>query len=181
MKFSSGCLLGLLLGIALSIIVVVGYVVFNSTDLLPLTPASSVSNPDLTVTIKEQYLNDQLRKGLAARGMDSSDMTVALHAPNRADATMTMSLTALGQTFKVRPQASFHFVLSNGMVSFELDKVAVSGLGIPQEIVNQQMGTLKSYAENQLNAELRQVLANSGLHIVGIEVTEGALIVKLSR
>jgi hypothetical protein len=181
MKFASGCLSGLLLGILLSALAFVGYTLFSSNGLVPLSPASSGTNPDLTITMSQQYLNDQLRTGLAARGMRPSDLTVALHSPNRAEATMTMPLTVLGQTLNVQSHASLHFGLANGSITLELDQVDVSGLGIPQAIVNQEMGTLMRYADDQLNTEMRRMLAGTGLHVVGIAATEGALTVQLSR
>ena len=114
MKFSSGCLIGILLGIVLSVLAFFGYTLFISAGSPPLLPAASVGEADVAITINAQYLNDQIRKGVAARGMNVSDLTVALHAPNRADVTMTMDVTVLGRSINVRPDASFHFGVSNG-------------------------------------------------------------------
>jgi hypothetical protein len=181
MKFSLGCLVGVLLGIALAILAYAGYTFFNPAYKMPLAPVSSLGDPDLTVTIKEQYLNEQLRKGLEARGMNAGDLTIDLHAPNRAVAAMSFGVKVLGQSFRVRPLASFHFGVANGTVTFELDNVDVAGFTVPQDIVNQQIGDLQRYADDQLNGELKRVLANTGLHVVGVESTESALIVRLSH
>jgi uncharacterized protein YpmS len=181
MKSFSGCLVGVLLGIVLSVLVYAGYTILSSSDTLPLLPASSVSNPDLTITISEQYLNDQLRKGLAGRGMKVTDMTVNLHASNRADASMTMSITVLGESINIRPNASIHFGVSNGLVTFDIDKVDVSGFSVPQQVVNQEIGSFKQYGQDEFNAEMKRELANTGLHVVGIESTEGALTLQLSH
>jgi uncharacterized protein YpmS len=181
MKFFSGCLVGLLLGVLLSVFAVVGYTLFNTSDLVPMPPSPSISDADLTITIRQQYLNDHLRAGLAARGMNASDLAVILHAQNRAEATMTTALSALGQSITVHPHALFHFGLTNGKITLEIDQVDVSGLAIPQDIVNQQMGTLRQYAEDQLNSEMKRMLANSGLRVVGIQTAEGSLTVQLSR
>ena len=67
------------------------------------------------------------------------------------------------------------------LVTFDLDKVDISGFDLPQAVVNQQIGSLKQYGEDQLNADLKRELANSGLHVVGIESTDSALTVKLSH
>jgi hypothetical protein len=181
MKSLSGCLVGVLLGVVLSVIGYVGYNFLNSSDLLPLLPASSVSNPDVTLTVSEQYLNDQLRKGLATSGLKLNNLTVDLHASNRADASMTMSVTVLGQSLNIRPDASLHFGVSNGLVTFDIDKVTVSGFSVPQEVVNQEIGSFKRYGQDQFNAELKRELANTGLQVVGIESTETALTLRLSR
>ncbi len=181
MRFSSGCLVGILLGIALAVLAYAGYAFLNSTEQLPLTPASSVNEPDVTVTIKEQYVNDQVRKAFVAHGMEPGDLTIELHAPNRAEATMSLDLTILGQSLNVRPHTSFHFGVTNGLVTLDVDSVDVSGFRVPQDIVNQQTANFKRFGEDQLNGELKRVLANTGLHVVGIESTEGALVVQLSH
>lgn len=181
MKFTSGCLLGILFGVLVSVLLFVGYSFFNSPENLQLVPASGAADADLAVTIQQQYLNDQLRKYMAARGMNVSDLSLALHAPNRAEATMTMPIDVLGESITLKPHATLHFGVSKGVVSIEVDKVDISGFDVPQDVINQQTGTFKQSAEDQLNTELKKSLANSGLHVTGIELTEGALTIKLSR
>lgn len=181
MKFSSGCLVGVLLGIILSVAGLAAWTFLNSRENLALFPASSAGDPDVTVTLKEQYIDDQLQAGMAVSGVKLSDIMLNLHSANRAEATMAMPLTVLGKSIIVRPHASFHFGLSNGSIAFDIDKVDVSGIAVPQDILNQQIGVFKQYGQDQLNAELSRMLAYTGLHIIGIESTEGALILKLSR
>jgi uncharacterized protein YpmS len=180
MKFSLGCLTGLFLGIVLAVTALAGYAFLNSSNSPPFSTNASATNTDLTVTITENYLSDQLGEVLAARGLKASDLSVTLHAPNRADVTMTTTLTFLGQALQVRPRASFRIRITNGNLALDLDQVNLGGLAIPQEIVNQQMDPFKRYVD-QLDAELNRSLAASGLHVVGVQATEGALTVQLSR
>ncbi len=181
MRFSAGCIIGLILGVLLALAAVAGYAFLSSPDQLALFPASNSSDPDLTITIGESYLNDQLRAELAAQKMNLGDLGINLHAPNRADASMTLNLTILGQALRVRPDASFHFAVNNGLVTLTLDQVNVAGVSVPQQLVTQQLGDFQRYAQDVLNAEVKRSLANTGLRLVGIEATENTLIIKLSR
>ncbi len=181
MRFSAGCLLGIIAGLLIAIAGYVGYTFIFSSANLPLFPATTSGDPDLTITIGESYLNDQLRAGLAAQGLNLSDLAVKLHAPNRADATMTLNLRVLGQPITVHPDATLHFGVSNGTITLTLDQVNVSGFSVPQNIVNQQLGDFQRVAQNELNAEAKRILANTGLHIIGVEATESTLIIKLAR
>lgn len=181
MKFGSGCLFGIVFGFLAAVVIFLGSSLLNNPENLQLFPAAGVGDADMTVTIQQPYLNDQLRKGAATRGMNVSDLSVALHSPNRAEATMSTSVDLLGQSYTLRPHVTFHFGVADGLVSITVDKVDVSGFSVPQDIVNQEMGSFKQYAEDQINSELKRGLGNSGLHVVGIESTEGALTIKLSR
>jgi LmeA-like phospholipid-binding len=181
MKFSTGCLTGIVLGILFAVGAFFAYTFLFYSDNLDLFPATVSGDPDLTVTISQSYLNDELRAGLAARGLNTSELAVKLHAPNQADASMTLNLKLLGQSFSVRPQATFHFGVSQGAIQIVLDRVNVAGFSVPQSVVNQQLGDLQRYAQDQLNAEVERTLANTGLHVIGVETTENDLIVKLAR
>lgn len=181
MRFSTGCLLGLLLGVLLSVLAIVGYTLVNPSDNLPLSPVSSGAQTDLTITVGQQYLNERVRQDMATRGMGVTDLNIELHAPNRAEAVMSMSISVLGEPLLVHPRAYLHFGLTKGLVSFEIDRVDISGFSVPQDVVDKEMGTFKQSAQAQLNSELKQMLLSTGLHVVSVEATEGAAIIKLSR
>jgi hypothetical protein len=170
-----------MLGVALAGAMFLGISFLNSPDQLLLFPAAGPDNPDLTITISEAYLNDQLRANLAARGMNLGDLGVKLHAPNRAEVSMTLNLAILNQALLVRPKASFHFAVNGGLVTLVLEQVTISGFNVPQDIMNQQLGSFQRYAQDVLNTEVKRTLTNTGLHLVGVESTENALIIKLAR
>jgi hypothetical protein len=94
---------------------------------------------------------------------------------------MTLGVVILGQSFNVRPRASFHFGVENGLVTLDVDSIDVSGFRVPQTILNRQADNFKRFGQDQLNGELKRVLVNTDLHVVGVESTEGALVVKLSH
>jgi hypothetical protein len=181
MRFTAGCLTGIIVGIILAIGGYAAYTFLFSTDNLSLFPASPAGNPDLTITISEAYLNDQLQAGLAAQGLSLSDLAIKLHAPNRAAAGMTMNIRVLGQPFSIHPQASFHFGVTSGAIFIALDQVNVAGFNVPQNVVDQQLGGFQRYAESELNAEAKRALASTGLHVIGVQATENALIIQLAR
>ncbi len=181
MRFSAGCLLGTLLGLVLAAAAFFAFTLFNSSSVLPLVPAASPGASDLQITIGEAYLNQQIQAGLAQRGMDLGDIAVNLHAPNRADVSLGLNVRVLNQSFAIRPTAAYHFGVSNGSVVLTLDGVDVGGLQVPQQLVNQQVGNLQRLAQEEINAELKRMLANTGLHVTSVEASEGELIVKLAR
>ncbi|MGB8643604.1 MAG: LmeA family phospholipid-binding protein [Anaerolineae bacterium] len=181
MRFTVGCLIGAVAGILLAALAVAGYLFFNTRENLPLFPVAPAGAGDVTITIGEAYINDQMRTTLAARGMNITNPSFDLHAPNRATASGDLAFVVLGAPVTVRPTVNMHFGLSNGQVTFDLDQVSVSGFSVPQNIVNQQVGNFKQAIQDQVNADLKRWLANTGLRIVGVEATETNLIVKLAR
>lgn len=181
MKFFAGCLVGGVVGVLLAIGAFLVHTSSSAHTGLELTPLVSADNPDLTITLSEAYLNAQLRAGVATRGLDASDLSINLHAPNRADATMTFQTTVLNQSISLHPNISFHFGVSKGLVTLAVDKINISGISVPNEIVNQQVARFQRAAEDIFNAEVKRLLANTGLRLVSVEATENVLIIKLAR
>ncbi len=179
MRVFSGCLL-LILGFVLGVGAFLAYSFFTSPSTLPLLPASAVSGADVTITASEQFVNDQLRAGLGG-GLLGTDLGINLHAPNRADVSATFPVTLLGQSLNVRPKAAMHFGVSNGAITIDLDRVDVAGFNVPQQIIAQQVSNLKRAAEEEINAEIKRALANTGLRVVAVEAEENSLLIKLSR
>ncbi len=178
MRFLSGCLMGLLLAALLF----VGYFIFFAQGSLPLEPATATATQsDMTVIMSERLVNTQMRAQARAQGQPIQNMTLKLHAPNRADVTGTMTIALFGEGITVQPQASLHFGVTNGRVAVTIDSVNVSGFNVPSDIVDSQARGLKADAETQLNTQLQRALANTGLHLVSIEATESELIMRLSQ
>jgi len=122
-----------------------------------------------------------LQQALAAQGMNLGDLAVNLHAPNRADASMTLNVRALNQQISVRPTASLHFGVAGGAITLVLDHISISGFNVPASLVSAQLGEVQRVAQNEINAQAKRMLANSGLRIIGVEATESALVIKLAR
>jgi hypothetical protein len=71
--------------------------------------------------------------------------------------------------------------MKQGRATVQVDQVDVSGFNVPQDLVEQNMGNFKNVGEDALNNELKRGLANTDLHVVAVEATEGAMIFKMSR
>jgi hypothetical protein len=175
-----GCL-GFIIGIVCAGLAYFAFTFLNAGGQPPLVPASAVNDPDLTITVSQGYINDQLRAGMAARGLNGMDLSLQLHAPNRADASLTFPLTVLGETVDVSPQAALHFGVARGGVTVAVDGIDVGGVAVPQDLVQQRVALLEQYAQDQINATLKRQLTGTGLRLVGVQCTDSDLIVQLSR
>lgn len=181
MKSSTGCLIGIVLGLALAAVAFAGLTLFDAPSPALLPGAVTPGPTDLTITVSQAYLNQMIRAGMAARGLDWGEISIGLHSPNRAEATTSLSLNVLDTEFSLRPKVTFHFEVNKGTVNIVVDQVDVAGLTLPRDLVDERIGQIRQYAQAEINAELNRVLANSGLRVSAIEVAEGQLIVRLAR
>ncbi len=181
MRFIAGCLTGIVFGLVLAGAMVFASSFFSAGTELPLLPAAVPGSPDVTLTMGQNYLNDQARAWMASKGMNFGDVSIVLHAPNKADINSTFELNILGQSLTIRPKASFHFAVNAGHLVLVLDGVNVAGFQVPQNLVDQQFSSLQQYAQDQINGELDSAAAATGLRLSGVEATDNSLILKLSR
>lgn len=181
MRFTAGCLVGVILGIIVAAMSAGAYLFFSTREDLPLFPVSSSGDAEVTITVREAFLNHQMQSSLRAQGLNVSDPSFNLHAPNRATASGNFTFVILQVPVTVRPTVNMHFVVTNGQVAFEIDQVDVSGFAIPQDLVNRQVGNFKQVVQNQLNADIKNWLAGTGLHVVDVQATEAELLVRLGR
>ncbi len=182
MRFSAGCLVGVIFGLLIAAAGVGGYLFFNTRQDLPLFPAGQqTDSADVTVVVGEEYLNQQMQGLLATRGMSAAASSFRLHAPNQAVASADFAFLILGQNFTIRPDVYMHFNLAGQAIAVDIDRIDISGFSVPQEFLDRQMSNFRQLAQDQLNSDLKTWLAGSGLHIVSIQATEGELVLKFAR
>ncbi len=182
MRFSTGCVLGVILGLLIAAAGVGGYLFFNMRENLPLFPATQQTNSaDVTVAVGQEYLNQQMQALLATRGMSAEASSFRLHAPNQAVASADFAFLILGQTFTIRPDVYMHFNIADEAIAVDIDRVDISGFSVPQELLDLQMSNFRQIAQDQLNSDIKNWIAGSGLRLVSIEATEGQLVLKFSR
>ncbi len=182
MKYVAGCLMGAILTLGIVVLGFLAYTFMLPAELVPLAAPSSPANADVIVMVSDAYMTQQARARAPSMGLTNmQNLAIKVHAPNRAETTMDFSVSVLGMPLTIHPHAWMHFELNRGKISVQVDSVDVSGITVPQDIVNQQMGNFKSLGDQIFNQELTRGLAGTDLHIVGIEATEGALVLKFSH
>lgn len=176
----------LVASIALVTVVGAGFVTLTqNVSAAPITgvtqsPQLAQTQPsDLTITLSERLLNQQVNRGLAT-GADVRDVTIDLHSGNRADFSASLDVVVFTR-ITVRPRASVLLTLQNGRVALTVQQVDIAGIGIPSNLIESQISNLRTNGENLLNQQLALISANSGLILRSVSTTETDLTLVFSQ
>ncbi len=181
-RFLGGCLLGAILGVLL--VMAVGTLVFVAffpkQQPLSLPPAPTVVSGEsaLIVYVSEAYANEEMVKVIKARSLPVENTALDVRAPDQAQVSMTMNLPLIGA---VNPVAKVRFSVNNGQLAFDVSDINVSGLNIPQNLVQPIVDNFVKTEEAEINARIQEGLAGTGLRLIGVEATDNALIFRFGR
>ncbi len=182
MRFSVGCLVGAVIGLFVAAVGFLGFFFIGTGGEIPLSPVTTQTGAaDITVLVQESYIVSQMQQYLTELNVPMSQPSFKVHAPNRAVASGTVSVTILGAAISVHPNVTLHFSVDSGQLHFFIDQIEVSGFTVPKQLVDQEIQNYNKVAEEKVNADIKKYLGTTGLRLVGIEATEGVLIVKLSH
>lgn len=182
-----GFILGLLSVMALAGVVGAGLVATTrAASSAPITYGAAapvpaqVQNPDMTITLSERFMNQQLQAGMPSNG-DVRDVSLDLHTGNRADVNSSITVSFFGSNIDLRPRAALFLSVQNGRVTITVGQIDVGGFGIPSSLVESQAAQLRQTAEQQLNQQLTQFTATTGLKLQSAATSEDSVTLVFSQ
>ncbi len=178
--FTPGRILGIVLGVIVLLFVTrMG----NSVNAYQVQPSPTVAQtqaptptppPAVQVVMNETYINALVKQQLVDNP-NVSDPVVDLRPPNLALVTVTMRLQG---GFSVRPTATIAFTVQKNKIVVNVQRVNVSGIGVPRVLIENQLLALQTQLENQLN-QLTQPLDTSILELDQVTTSDTELTVDL--
>lgn len=145
------------------------------TALQPI-PSQASDTADMTVTLSERFLNNQIALGVPATDQISNPQ-LDIHADNLADFSATVNTGF----FNVKPQATVKLAVQNARIVLDVQKVDVGGFGVPASLIQPQIDQLKQNAEAALNAQFAKLQATTGLKLQSLSTTENTLTLYFSQ
>ena len=189
-------LLGILLGIALTLVVIgVGmWVLLRRSTSAPLPEMPSFEGePAVMVMMVEPFLNQQLREALSAETnaefsnpdappfkMQLNDATLDVQTGGRAKFYAQLTFSAWQLQLQVRPVVEMVFGLQNGRVKIGVNTVQVAGFNVPRALIDRFANQVVAASEAKLNHSLLQLQQDTGVQLAQIETTEDLLILKFA-
>lgn len=139
----------------------------------PLQPAATQpsDNADMTVTLSERYLNRTIAQGLAQGGQVQS-AELDIHSGAIVDVNAVVQVNS---QLRLSPKVTMLLEVQNGRIVVTVQKVDVGGFGVPNSLIEPQVAQLKETAETNLNAQLANLAASTGLKLQVLSTTENSL------
>ena len=166
-------LLGLACGLLLVLVAGLAFGALNKQGpALAVTPSSG--NAPVKVTLDESVINSQLKKMLAP---DSgiSDATVKLEEPNQAVVEVQTRLLGI----PISPEVTVQFAVDgDDAIRINVMNIDLGGLKIPYGPLLEQISGLEKTAEEQLNQEMTRALADTGLKVQRVSVSDSTLVLE---
>ena len=165
-------LLGLACGLLLVLVAGLAFGALNKQG-PALAVAPSSGSASVKMTLDQAVINSQLRKMLTA---DSgiSDATVKLEEPNQAVVEVQTKLLGI----PVSPKITVQFAVDGDAIRIKVMNVDLGGLIIPYGSLLEQISGLEKTAEEQLNQEMARALADTGLKVQRVSVSDSTLVVE---
>ncbi len=149
----------------------------NVQGLPPLKPLAQSNVADISVTLSERYLNQQLARGVA-QDAQVSNTQMDLHANNLANISATVQVNSL---LRVTPNISLQLGTANGRIVINVLQVNVGGFGVPSSLIEPQIQQLKQNTENDLNGQLIVLQNSTGLKLQTLSTTENSLTLEFGQ
>ena len=134
-------------------------------------PAQATDNADMTVTLSERYMNNNIARGLAQGGsVESAQLDIQSNAVVVIDAVMQVN-----SQLRLSPRVTTQLTAENGRIVVNVQNVNVGGFGVPSSLIEPQINQMKQNAETNLNTQLEKFTASSGLKLQALSTTENSL------
>ena len=137
--------------------------------------APSNGNGGTVFTLQESDLNQNIARGLGSG--EISNARIDIHPGERADFTATVNAGGVS----LNPTLSVQFSVQNGRIVIDVLDVNVGGFGVPTNLIEPQIAQLEQTAETELNRQLDQIRANSGLVLQSISTSEDSMMLQFGR
>ena len=146
-------------------------IVVQSAPSLQPAPSQATDNADMTVTLSERYMNKNIARGLAQGGqVQSAQLDIQSNAVVVIDAVVQVN-----PQLRLSPRVTTQLTVENGRIVVNVQKVDVGGFGVPSNLIEPQINQMKQNAETNLNTQLANFTASSGLKLQALSTTENSL------
>ena len=181
-----GCLtlvIGILLGVALTLFILFVWAVLQPVDRAPLTNRLAPEQLDLEVTVSEAYLNRAVARHLAAHEeADSLAVTLDFHRAGRVDAILEGFVRILGlDLLSPALDAEVSLGVDNGGMTVRIENVGMGALQIERDSLPEVAQPAFESVEDAIEQALNEQLVAIGYRILQIETDEGSLTVGLRQ
>lgn len=172
----------IIIGVVIGMVAILGLGRLGAADVMPRTsaqpqgvtqsaPLAQATTGDMNITLSERYLNQQLRVGVPAGGQ-ISNAALDIHPGQVADLSANVQVNSF---LNLPVTVNTLFTLANGRVTITVQSVKIGGFGVPNSLVEDQIATLKTNGEAEINRQLAYMEANAGLTMTGLSSTEDSL------
>ena len=176
-------LFGLVIGTIIGVIAVLVFTTFGGTSIITgNAPRPAPGQAVIRVAVESAYLNQQMNAALAVQSkVQVANAQLVLRAPDVAEVTADVSVSAAGVKVKARPNVTMQLTVENGQVKTRLQQIGVGGLDIPVDVIRPQLAEVERILEAQINRAAASGLAGTGLRISNVSVVGTALVVELAQ
>jgi hypothetical protein len=172
---------GMLLGLALSVVLAVAVVAWvllkppPETSSLPPTPGG-----DVVLWVSEGYLTDMASDMARSQEPAIRQVLVDIGPDGRVDTTVTAEAIIAGVRLQLRIQANGGVSLVESRIQFRIHKVGLLGVGIPIEALPTSLRAAVEALPVEQEKQLNDMLKEAGLVPVGVTTDDKAISIALA-
>jgi hypothetical protein len=171
-------LIGVVLGALVMLCVAGGALLWTATSAGPAAaPAPLQDDADVALVLSERYLSRQVALGIPPSEQIQNPQ-LDLNEGNTAELSATVRVSSF---ITARIRVAIAFAARDGRIGITVRNVDLGSLNLPTEMIAPQLREIEQASEGELNRQLQDLEASTGLRLQSLETTEDSLKLNLSE